>query len=151
MNWPLVPRSVHKEFLASAEARARAEHENAQQLRRDLADANARADQERAERLMEQDAAQRRYDALMDRFVAALTPTLPNPSTGMVPYVERELQSEEDKAIAKVIREQSDGNAALGRELRAYARELKRQGLTADEIIGKLVEVWSSESVGQVS
>lgn len=206
---------VSREFLASAEARARAEHENAQNLRHALASAEARYDQERAERiamderynrlgarivevsrdaerqavtverqhqelmratdftkrlreehtaalemarqefareraerLIEQSTADQKYTALLDRLLTVTTPHIPSVG-GMIPYVEKEPQSEGDKEISKVIREQAGDNHALARDLRATARELKRAGQSTDEIVGALVSYWSSESVGQ--
>src|SRR5690348_137664 len=138
MRWPYVSR----EFLASAEARAKAERENAMALRHALVREEARADQERAERIAERDAAERRYQALLDRVINPMA-VVSQP----FPAVEREAPDENEAAINKVIREQSDGDHARARELRKYARELKNQGKTADEIIAALVETWSTESV----
>lgn len=206
MNWPFVSRAVHREFLASAEARARAEHDNAQNLRHELAAAESRTDQERAERiaaheaheraravwasgvdvlekalaeargslaaadanevrrvndleaarqeaakeranrLVEQDAADKRYTALLDRLLTVATPSIPSVH-GMIPFIEHEPQSEGDKEISKVIREQAGDNHALAKDLRRTARELKAQGKTPDEIVGVLVSVWTSEQV----
>lgn len=195
MRWPYVSR----EFLASAEARAKAEHENAMALRHALVREEARADQERAERIASSEAAERRlaiwkngtevlekallesriaeaaatqnaqklseilnresasyerdmvrsearYADLLARFTALRLEGAQDPPPP-VPGIEREAPDENEAAINKVIREQSDGDHARARELRKYARELKNQGKTADEIIGALVETWSTESV----
>jgi len=61
---------VSRDFLASAEARAKAEHENAQSLRHALVREETRADQERAERIAQSDAAERRYADLLARFTS---------------------------------------------------------------------------------
>lgn len=146
MRWPYVSR----EFLASAEARARAEHENAQSLRHALVREELRCDHERAERLTERDAAERRYQDLLAKFlVLRLRGALDQVAATVPQAVEKEPQSEGDKEISKVIREQAGDNHALARELRATARELKRAGKNPDEIVGALVQYWSSESVGQ--
>lgn len=65
MNWfPYVSR----DFLASAEARCKAEHDNAQSLRHALVREESRSDHERAERIAERDASERRYQDLLSRF-----------------------------------------------------------------------------------
>lgn len=168
MNWPLVPRSVHREFLASAEARAKAEHDNAQSLRNALANAESRFDLERAARIADREQFERdlavisgaherdmvrsetRYADLLQRFTQLRVAGAQDP-TPVLPSAEREPVSEEDAAVSKVIREQADGNPALGKQLRRYARELKAEGKSSDEIIGALVEVWTSEGVAPIA
>lgn len=64
MTW----RWISREFLASAEARAKAEHDNAQSLRHALLREECRADQERADRLTERDAHRREMADLLAKF-----------------------------------------------------------------------------------
>lgn len=188
MNWPFVSRALHREFLASAEARAKAEHDNAMTLRHELGAVESRADQERAERIAAQEAHNRarsvwesgiavlekalaearaqvanlnvmegvherdmvrseaRYADLLERFTALRLAGAQDPPP-VFPAVEREPLTESEKEINKVIREQAGDNHALAKDLRRTARELKAQGKTADEIVGVLVSVWTSEQV----
>ena len=48
-------------------------------------------------------------------------------------------------AITKVIREQAGRDPVLLEHFRKYARELKAQGLTEDQIVGKLIAWQTSE------
>lgn len=80
MNWPFVSR----DFLASAEARCKAEHENAMAVRHALIREEARADNERAERLVDRDLSEKRYQELLIRYHAlklqgAVEPVPPPP------------------------------------------------------------------------
>ncbi len=75
-----------------------------------------------------------RYDALRESLIAK-----PGVSVPSAP-IERELPDD----VVRVIREQADfggrTDEALVRHLRSYAKTLKRDGLSPDEIIGKLVK-----------
>lgn len=90
---------------------------------------NATAEAERADR---------RYADLLARFVG--------PGARMqLPAAERETPDEAQSEIAKVIREQSEGDILLANHLRRHARQLKKEGKTPDEIVGALVEWTSTE------
>lgn len=93
------------------------------------------------------------YRDLLAKYHEITRPAVPTLTTasGVIP-----LQPAEPSEITKVIREQcqtADGRVdhALGRHLRAYARELQREGLNDDQIIGKLVAWQTSEPTDHVA
>jgi hypothetical protein len=51
--------------------------------------------------------------------------------------------------IDKVIHEQSEGNVALAKHLRSYARELRTKGFNDDQIVGELVKWTTTEQMGE--
>ena len=63
------------------------------------------------------------------------------------PQPPRELTDGEKQwaEVRKIAREQSFGDLALHAHLTTYANELKRQGLTADEVAGRLVQWQTSD------
>lgn len=82
--------------------------------------------------------AEARYAELMALHRAVTVPAVP----ALLPSAEIEREISAD--VTKIIREQSETNGrtdyALARHLRTYAKTLKREGKSHDEIIGALVQ-----------
>lgn len=90
----------------------------------------------RAERIAEREAADRRYAELLGRYHDLAAPKSDLVAVG--PVIHRAPDE-----VSKVIREQAEGNVALANHLRRFARKLKDEGKSPDEIIGKLV-AWTT-------
>lgn len=139
MRWPFVSRARYDDLERRRLADVAGFHV-------ELVEAAARVDIERAERIAEREAAERRYAALLDKVLKTTEPLT------VAALLERSPKSidEGQAEIAKVIREQAEGNVRLADHLRKYARELKAEGLSADAIVGKLVE-WTSTETAQAA
>lgn len=125
---PWVSREQHEEAVTLWRRIADAERENAQVLRHENAELLAK------------------YHAVTSPKPVTLTV-----ADGGVATIERAEPSE----ITKVIREQSETGSgqtdhALARHLRGYARQLKRDGKTDDQIVAALVQ-WQSTEIAEAS
>lgn len=82
-----------------------------------------------------------RFDALLEKYVAAVSPktiTLTTPTESLELPVKRE-----PSIVSQVIREQSGGDPRLAAHLRTYAGKLKREGADENQIAYAL-GVWVS-------
>lgn len=144
MRWPLVRRAALDEANGMAATRGvELIHANAATAR--YVEALEHRDQiiSRLEAKHERDMVgeRARYAELLAR-VQVLAPIATDPASPRAPA--------EPDPVSKVIREQSEGNIPLANHLRRYARTLKQDGFTADQIVGKLV-AWTSTEADEVA
>jgi hypothetical protein len=96
-------------------------------------------DQEISGLLAERHAAEQRYSDLLAKYHELAMPKTPAVPAAVV------IEHEPPDAVTKVIREQAGRDPKLLAHFRKYARDLKAQGKTEDQIIGALVAWQTSE------
>lgn len=124
MRWPFVSRELYDTAVAHA-------NQNAGDYVTAVAGFSARLD-----------AAEARYDALLDKYHALAHPA-PAVTVATVPAVT--LMPSEPDPVRDCIRDESNGDHRLAQHLRSHANELRRQGKQPADIVTAL-RAW--ETVG---
>ena len=128
MKLPLVRRAVYDADLDYLRAKLEAEREVNALLRSELIE--QRSEVREANGLVK---------ALLAPMLEKQKPREPAPPREMTPGEKQWAE------VRKIAREQSFGDLALHAHLTTYANELKRQGLSADEVAGRLVQWQTSD------
>lgn len=130
MKWPWVARAEHERIVAEIDEANRRCIEQMRRVTERLFDANA---------------------DVVEKYHALAAPKPPPVVTSLDTAPLTLTPAPEADAITKTIREEAGRDTHLAQHLRKYSRELKQQGLTDDEIVGKLVAWQTSEPEDHVA